>query len=384
MIGKEKLFNPLGIDHIVIACYSRHYWRNILKHIGFEDYCLPQYENVLDEQRGLERWYGIPMRFGKVKFLLVDSSTALYHPKQIYEYLVKNGDFQIFSIAVLVDSARAAQKEIGGSFIFRNDCFGQALCTVVKSPENNSFWWQFIEREENSREENKNSWGPENVDHVAIAVANLKEAEKTYKSLGFSTIYRPRKAICGKYSAMSTIAMQRGGWTVALVEGVDKEKCSQVSAYTKAHGNHSVQHIALRFPDVVRAVEELSMRQVHFRTHQLPKTQTSLVFEDILHYGKDHEGALLQAFTKPFLRFVRWDEKGLYYADGLFLECLERMTPLDKEYGRQFYNKTVHGLYDSIEREEIERDTTTIVSPAIMSRTEYDTRFDILRKKTVV
>lgn len=378
MVQKKKLFTPLGVDHIVIACYSRHYWRNILKHIGFQDYFSPQYEDDPDIKHALELLYGASLAFGNVKLLLVDPSTGAYNPKQIHEFLVRSGDFHVCSVAILVDSVVSAKEEVGGSFDSRRDPFGAAHRMIFSSPNKTSFWWQFVERRDDA---GKNmECDPEGVDHIAIAVENLKETQKIYTKLGFRAIYRPRSEIHGTYSSMKTVAMQRGGWTVALVEGIDGEKRSQVTNYKNAHGNHSVQHIAFRFAHIDQALRELSSRQVNFRTHSHSMEHLATEFQDIIHYGKDRGGSLLQAFTKPFLRFVRWDKDGVYYADGLFFECLERIGPTHEAHSRGFYNKTVRGLYESIEQEDTMGDSGTIVPDEVMARFRRDVRFETLLK----
>ena len=180
---------------------------------------------------------------------------------------------------------------------------------------------------------------------------------------------------------MKTIAMQRGGWIIALVQGVDREMRSQVTCYVKAHGNHSAQHIALRFTHIDQALRELSSGQMNFRTHSHTMGYPGAEFQDIIHYGKDQKGSLLQAFTKPFLRFVLRDKEGVYRADGLFFECLERVSSTDEAYGRGFYNKTVRGLYESIEQEDVVGDSETIVPDEVMARFRYDARFETLLKE---
>ncbi|MBI2023671.1 VOC family protein [Candidatus Giovannonibacteria bacterium] len=383
MPRKERLFMPMGVDHIVIACYSRHYWRHVLKHIGFQEYVSPIYKGDSDTLRSLELMYGASLKFGDVKFLLVDPSTGTYNPKQIHEFLVRNGDFQVSSVGIAVDSVVRAQEEIGGSFAARCDPFGEASRMIFLPPMQTSFWWEFIEREE-SAEKVHGMDGPLCVDHIAIAVENLKEAQKAYQKLGFKTVYHPRSEIRGEYSGMNTAAMQRDDWSVALVKGVDGAKRSQVTSYLKAHGNHSVQHIALRFANVESAIEKMFERQVNFRTHAaMPIDQSPPWLLDVIHYGKDHAGHLLQAFTKPFLRFIRWDEGGVFTADGLFFECIERLR-LDVNGRRGFSNKTVKGLYRSIEDEELsdgEEGSGTLLSHNIMSRFEYDARFATLTKR---
>lgn len=379
---REKLFTPLGVDYIVIACYSRHYWREVLKHIGFQEFVAQQYENNSDVHNMLEQTYGAALKFGNVKFLLVDPSTGTYNPKQIHEFLVRNGDFQVCSVGIAVDSAVRAQEELGGSLITRSDPFGEVASLTFPAPLAASFWWELVERPDAAETFMGHApFVPLAVDHTAIAVEDLKEAADVYRKLGFRTVYRPRSEIRGEYSGMKTVAMQRGGWTVALVEGVDGDKRSQVSAYMKAHGNHSVQHIALRFANVESAVEKMHMRQVQFRSHAVPFGQ-AVSDANIIHYGKDHMGVLLQAFTKPFLRFLRWDAGGVFTADGLFFECMECLQTEAQEYKRGFYNKTVKGLYRSIEAEEIgEGNSDTLLPYAVMSRFEYDTRFSALTRR---
>ena len=75
---------------------------------------------------------------------------------------------------------------------------------------------------------------------------------------------------------------------------------------------------------------------------------------DIIHEGEDHSGPLFQSFTKPW---AMNDGKG-----GFFFEIIRRLSARRKATkGKSaFDDRTVIGLYESIEREELAGDTTLV------------------------
>ena len=149
---------------------------------------------------------------------------------------------------------------------------------------------------------------------------------------------------------MRTFALQRGGWTVALVEGVDRKRISQVSTYVEMHGNHSVHHAALLTKNLEGAVESLLARGIQFRLSRILSLPSDLITaKHILHRGEDYGGPLLQCFTKPFEKKNR--------RGGFFFELIERISSGKIQKGKQaFHDPTVIGLFESIEREEMAED----------------------------
>lgn len=388
MMQKKRLFTPLGIDHIVIACYDRHFWRRALKKIGFKDYHAEG-----DDSRLLEQMYGATLVFGRVKFFLVDSSTALYSPKTIYEFLARHGDMQIFSVAIAVDNTMAAWDELVKSRFqptmlanpFNN---GTGERSVVKFclPHASPFSWELVECREPLESNHAGSeQGPLAVDHFAIAVSDLESWKKVYRKLGFKTIYKPETRIEGKYSGMETVAMQRGGWAVALVEGVDRERHSQVTTYVALHGEHSVQHVALRFQNLSSFLEECRRRHVQFRVLRNGVVEGGAKIEDILHRGRDQNGELLQCFTKPLKQRVGWRGDVIYSGGGIFFEFTERISnngAMKNKKEQAFYGPTVRGLYESIEDEEEARDQEVILPQSVLYNVPFDPRITSLLKKT--
>ena len=367
----KKRFKALEVDHIVFACRDRHFWQEKLERFGFTT--LPPKEpresdflfgfTTLPEKEIVRR---VAMVHGNVRIVLVDPESHAV-PHAIENFLLRSGDMQIYHVAIRVDDIEAAKRELEGAgspynsdlppeeFRIGKDEFGFIDGRVLIFMAWHPFFrgkWEFIERPDGYAYSDTGKNRSTGVDHFAIAVSDVEEWEKIYHSFGFETIYEP-DLIKGQYSAMKTLAVQRDSWVVALVEGVDDEMPSQVTNYHDAHGEHSVQHAALNFRDLPKAVSGLLERGVQFR---LRRDEPDLMGDltDIIHEGEDHSGPLFQSFTKPW---AMNDGKG-----GFFFEIIRRLSARRKATkGKSaFDDRTVIGLYESIEREELAGDTTLV------------------------
>ncbi len=58
-------------------------------------------------------------------------------------------------------------------------------------------------------------------------------------------------------SSMKIWCIDFGGFGVALIEGIDRAKQSQVTRFVDAHGDHSVQHVAFGTEDLEKFTEHI-------------------------------------------------------------------------------------------------------------------------------
>lgn len=347
MKNKERLFTPLGIDHLTIACNDNALWSRVLERFGFIRIGTEQRKFNPFDVNEYDAYFGIAMALGDVRLFLVDRSTKRFGKGYLKTFLIGHGNMQVVEAGIRVDSLRNAHEELtqrGLSLIpqfFCGDAFGGCITAQLSFPSFTSFQWKLVERINES---------PMGIDHLAIAVKDVDGWARFYQFSGFDIVYTPHGQeeglIEGKESAMRTFALRRGGWTVALVEGIDRERTSQVTTYTETHGDHSAHHAALLFKDLERAVESLLGKGVQFRLNRIPSSFSEpLTVNHILHRGEDYGGPLLQCFTKPLER-----RNG---KSGFFFELIERVSLETRREDKQaFHDPTVIGLFESIERED--------------------------------
>ena len=374
----KQRFTPLGFDHIVFACNDREFWGKRLEWFGFKRVQAAESGNDPFGKDDYDAYWGSAFLLGHVRVFLVDQGTVRFGKTYIEWFLKTRGNMQVVEVGIGVDSIDEAFREFydrGMSMSVQvahpacvGDVFGKYYVTEITTPLSWSFRWRLVEREnggESGEKHNASSNLPfspmlsEGIDHIAIAVRNLEKWIIFYKSLGFTVVYTPRMGeglIEGTQSAMRTCALQRGGWTIALVEGIDRERKSQVTTYVEMHGDHSAQHAALLFPDVTKVVGALHAKGAQFRLSKIPKEGEEVSFHHLLHTGEDYSGPLLQCFTKPFDRKLAHDSK---MRGGFFFELIQRLPQAaKKKKGKQaFHDPTVVGLLESIEREEVAGDS---------------------------
>lgn len=350
----KHLFTPLGIDHLVIACNDNVYWSSQLGQLGFNRVCT-KIPNEYDE------FFGIGLQLGNVNIFLVDPKTKRFEYGSIRMFLKQYGNMQVAEIGIRVDSIRKADEECMEKNIYflvphcyYGDTFGDCMVAPIHFSIPSTFQYTFVER---------HCAFHQGIDHVAIAVDDLDRWVNHYKLWGFETVYAPQGKeeglVEGKKSAMRTYALRRGGWTVALVEGVNQERTSQITTYVNLHGDHSVHHAALPFTHIEEGGLERKVRSylqsgIQFRLNRIPSPTEQLAPEHVLHYGNDDKGSLVQCFTKPF---AQKHGKG-----GFFFELIERLAEKPSAGKQAFHDPTVAGLFESIEREEIANDRVRIFS----------------------
>ena len=158
--------------------------------------------------------------------------------------------------------------------------------------------------------------------------------------------------ISTEYSALMSKVMSNGNGFVKfpINEPAEGKKKSQVEEYLEYYNGEGVQHVALATHDIVKTVTELRKRGVEFL--QVPTTYYDDLLDRVGHIDedlgplkelailvdRDHEGYLLQLFTKP-----------VEDRPTLFFEIIQRK-------GAQSFGKgNFKALFEAIEREQAAR-----------------------------
>jgi methylmalonyl-CoA/ethylmalonyl-CoA epimerase len=171
------------------------------------------------------------------------------------------------------------------------------------------------------------------IDHITLCVENLEAAEYLFtKILGFEVIWSARDVGTDK-SSMDTVVVQRGTAKIALMQGRDKERKSQITEFIEKYAQ-GVQHFALEVDDIEAVCREWEAHGVKF--------------SGPLKEGRDGFGPLKQRFTYP-----------LFPASGLFIELTQRAHGTEKS--KTFVRSTVESLYKDIERDQTSGIERTIV-----------------------
>ena len=171
------------------------------------------------------------------------------------------------------------------------------------------------------------------IDHITLCVKNLAATEFLFTQiLGFHVIWSAKDVGSDK-SSMDTVVVQRGDAKIALMQGRNKERKSQICEFVDAYGE-GVQHIALEVDDIEAICRE-------WETH-------GVRFSGDVKEGRDGFGPLKQRFTYP-----------LFPDSGLFLELTQRQH--GQEESKTFVRATVESLYKDIERDQLKGVARTII-----------------------
>ncbi len=171
------------------------------------------------------------------------------------------------------------------------------------------------------------------VDHITLCVKNLAATKYLFTHiLGFDVIWSAQD-VGSEKSSMDTVVVQRGEAKIALMQGRNKERKSQICEFVETYGE-GVQHIALEVDDIEAVCREWEQHGVRF----------SGDIKD----GRDGFGPLRQRFTYP-----------LFAGCGLFLELTQRQH--GTEESKTFVRATVESLYRDIERDQIKGVARTII-----------------------
>ena len=171
------------------------------------------------------------------------------------------------------------------------------------------------------------------VDHITLCVKNLAATKYLFTHiLGFDVIWSAQD-VGSEKSSMDTVVVQRGHAKIALMQGRNKERKSQICEFVDTYGE-GVQHIALEVDDIEAVCREWENPGVRF----------SGDIKD----GRDGFGPLRQRFTYP-----------LFPGCGLFLELTQRQH--GQEESKTFVRATVESLYRDIERDQLKGVARTII-----------------------
>ena len=195
--------------------------------------------------------------------------------------------------------------------------------------------------------------GLQYVDHCVGNVGwnQMNPWVKFYENImGFRNILSFDDAdISTEYSALMSKVMSNGNGFVKfpINEPAEGKKKSQIEEYLEYNNGEGVQHVALATHDIVHTVVELRKRGVEFL--QIPTTYYDDLLERVgdidedleplkelgILVDRDHEGYLLQIFSKP-----------VEDRPTLFFEIIQRK-------GAQSFGKgNFKALFEAIEREQ--------------------------------
>jgi len=129
-------------------------------------------------------------------------------------------------------------------------------------------------------------------------------------------------------SSMKLWCIDYGGFGIALVEGIDRRKKSQVTKFVKRHGDHACQHVAFDCHDLEAFRRHLLKMGGHPRGRTLVRN--------------DGFGVLKQMFAKGY-------EEG-DAAEASFPEYVQRPTHGDsRDVQITFSEQAGRGFYEQIE-----------------------------------
>lgn len=136
------------------------------------------------------------------------------------------------------------------------------------------------------------------LDHVAVAVKDISKWKSMYLLMGARVFYETDDASPKGTSSMKLCGVKIGEYSIALIEGIDREEVSQVSAYVAKHGDHSFQHIAIAVDNVDVFVEW--------------STKNNFCFLGPIQDSKDAFGRVKQVFARKFDKSISPDEAPFY------------------------------------------------------------------------
>jgi hypothetical protein len=128
-------------------------------------------------------------------------------------------------------------------------------------------------------------------------------------------------------SSMKIWCIDYGDFGVALIEGIDRAKKSQVTKFVERHGDHSCQHVAYDTYDLERFQEHMKAMG------GTPRGETLV--------RNDGFGILKQMFARGY---AEGDA-----AEATFPEYVQRPSPGDADVAITFAEETGKGFYDQIE-----------------------------------
>jgi 4-hydroxymandelate synthase len=187
------------------------------------------------------------------------------------------------------------------------------------------------------------------VDHAAMCVpaGELKDTVRfCEQALGFQQTFAEYISVGAQGMDSIVVQSPNGGVTFTLLEPDTARRPGQIDAFIAAHGGAGVQHLALRTPDIARAVRTLSGRGVGFLT--TPRAYYDALAERLGHPGipletlrelhilvdQDHGGQLFQIFSRS-----------THPRRTFFFELIERRG------AATFGTANIKALYEAVERQ---------------------------------
>lgn len=154
------------------------------------------------------------------------------------------------------------------------------------------------------------------IDHIAVAVKNVAYWKVFYLMMGGEVFYETSDANPSGVSSMKLCGMKIGGLSLALIEGIDRTEISQVSAFTKKHGDHSFQHVAIAVDNIYGWVEWAKVHGIHFIGSVLNRKDA---FGDVKQIFARKFDLDILPYESPFYEFVeRPNQEGRFASADSF------------------------------------------------------------------
>jgi len=317
-------------------------------------------------ETGIKDRSSYAVRQNKLTFVL---TTALRTDNPIADHVYKHGD-GVKTLALMVDDATSAWKETtrrgGRSYMepveLKDDSgeivmsgihvYGDTVHVFVERKNYKGVFMPGYIKWENEHFKPTET-GLLYVDHCVGNVGwnQMNPWVKFYEDvMGFKNILTfDDEDISTEYSALMSKVMSNGNGFVKfpINEPAEGKKKSQVEEYLEFYNGEGVQHVAMATNDIVATVRELMNRGVEFL--KVPSAyyddltdRVGPIDEDLeplkelgILVDRDHEGYLLQLFSKP-----------VEDRPTLFFEIIQRKGA--KSFGKGNFK----ALFEAIEREQ--------------------------------
>lgn len=359
-ISQTDFLPLLGTDYVELyvgnAKQAAHYYQTAF---GFQPLA------YAGPETGVRDHVSYAIRQNKLTFVLTTPLTA---GNPIADHIYKHGD-GVKVLAITVDDATTAWKETtlrgarnyldptrlndddGEVVLSGIHTYGETVHVFVERKNYNGIFLPGFKKWETLY--NPPSTGLQYVDHCVGNVGwnQMDKWVKFYEEvMGFRNILTfDDKDISTEYSALMSKVMSNGNGFIKfpINEPAEGKKKSQVEEYLEFYDGEGCQHVALATNNIVETVSDLQARGVEFL--KIPTTyydellqRVGRIDEDInslkelgILVDRDHEGYLLQIFTKP-----------VEDRPTLFFEIIQRKGA--KSFGKGNFK----ALFEAIEKEQ--------------------------------
>ena len=180
-----------------------------------------------------------------------------------------------------------------------------------------------------------------NIDHVTYACEQGQIEKWAWFHIeveGGTLIKRIDDVNPGGKSSMKIWCIDYGNFGIALIEGIDREEKSQVTAFTDRHGDHSCQHVAYNCENLDKFIAHMKTLGGHPRG--------DVIIQD------DGFGILKQMFAKGFATG--------HAGEATFPEYCERPKNASAQRDMEitFSEMAGEGFYAQVQKAIEENDTT--------------------------